>query len=466
MSEDDIDDNFDDDFSDGGFDDFNAETNSLGDVWRNNPLVKIGAILLGVAILIGAIILFGGEEEVLEGSRLGRTGEVNQAPGTEEISVAMTNAIEEENTKRIEEAQRAGTSAVPMPTTPAKRMIGFQEPDEPEEDPLERWRRMQEKRIKESAIQPEELPLNAPEEEPVDMITPAINALSAAMSEQMVSVLESQKLNQTQTADITNMEYLNAIAAAEKAEIEAQLAAAQALNVSLNTGDVALDEENILLPAGTIEYAQIVTAVSTDAPGPVLAEVMTGPLKGARAIGSFEATDNFLVLTFNTFIVEGVGFQTSAVAIDPDTTLPGLVTNIDRRYFSRIILPAAAAFVEGFAEALADSGTTTVTINGDGTTTQTTDTSNLDTDEAVASGIEEAGSQIADAMEDRASQIKQLLEIAAGTPIGLLFVQPVVATPEVIQQTGVQQTSQGSNAFTTPNTAQPIDFNQLLIPQQ
>lgn len=455
MSDDDLDDNFDDDFSDGGFDDFNNEGNSLGDIWRNNPMVKIGAILLGVAILIGGIFLFGGEKEAINVSRVGTPKDVNEAPGTNEVSETIRQAIEETNTSRVEQAQRTGTSALPMPVEAPKGMIAVQEADEPEEDPLERWRRMQEKRIQQQKITPQEEPQDLPVPEPVDTVTPAINALGEVMADQMQSILGSQKINSTQSTNVTAIGYLDNIAAQEEAALQQQVA----LNneTQLNTGNTALDQENILLPAGTIEYAQIITAVSTDAPGPVLAEVVTGPLKGARAIGTFDSTENFLTLNFNTFIVEGVDFRTSAVAIDPDTTLPGLVTNIDRRYFSRIILPAAAQFIEGFAEALAESGRTTVTINGDGTTTQTTDTNDLNTDEAVAQGIEEAGEQVSEVLEERANQIQPLLEIASGTPIGLLFIEPVVANPEVIEETGVQEPSSGARF--------PINFNDLLIPR-
>ncbi len=456
MSDDDIDDNFDDDFSDGGFDDFNNEGNSLGDIWRNNPLVKIGAILLGVAILIGGIMLFGGTNEGLNVSQVGTPKDVNEAPGTNEVSETIRQAIEETNTNRVEEAQRTGTSALPMPVEAPKGMIAVQEADAPEEDPLERWRRMQEQRIQQQQIAPQEQPQDLPAPEPVDTVTPAINALGEVMAEQMQSILSNQKVNTTQSTNITSMGYLDNIAAQEEAALQQQIALNNEAQL-LNSNSTALNQENIILPAGTIEYAQIITAVSTDAPGPVLAEVVTGPLKGARAIGSFNANYNYLTLEFNTFVVEGVGFRTSAVAIDPDTTLPGVVTNIDRRYFSRIILPAAAEFVEGFSDALADSGRTTVTINSDGTTTQTTDSNDLDTEEAVAQGIEEAGSQVSDALVERGDQIQPLLEIAAGTPVGLLFVEPVIANPEVIQETGIQEPSTG--------TSLPINFNDLLIPR-
>ena len=457
MSDDDIDDNFDDDFSDGGFDDFENESQSLGDIWRNNPLVKIGAILLGLAIIIGGIMLFGGDSERLQVSRVNPAREVNEAPGTNDISETYRQAIEEENTKRVEDAQRTGTSALPMPTTPSKGMIGMQEPEQVEEDPLERWRRMQEKRIQEQQIAPQAAPaVQAPVEPPVDTVTPAINALGGAMGDQMGNILGAQRISPAKTTNVAGMAYLDGIAAKEKAEIEAALAAANANSTYVDNTTYA--NRKVILPAGTIEYAQIVTAVSTDAPGPVLAEVVTGPLKGSRAIGTFSENYSHLTLNFNSFIVDGVNFPAQAVAIDPNTTLPGVVTNIDRRYFSRIVLPAAAEFIEGFASALADSGRTTVTVNNDGTTTQTTDSNDLDTDEAVAAGIEEAGTQIADAVEDRANQIKPLLEIAPGTAVGILFVQPVYETPQTTNQTGVRpQTSTG--------TQFPANLNTLLQTQ-
>ena len=41
-------------FDDGGFDDF-SKKNSLGDMWKNNPMVKIGVILAGLAVVGGAL---------------------------------------------------------------------------------------------------------------------------------------------------------------------------------------------------------------------------------------------------------------------------------------------------------------------------------------------------------------------------------------------------------------------------
>lgn len=416
-----------DDFDDGGFDDLNEQHGTLGDLWRNNPLVKIGIILAAFAFLVGGIILFGGKSEELPVSRVSSGSEVTEAPGTAEVTESYRQAIEEENTRRIEQALRESESAVPMPVDPPKGALPLQFEEPEEEDPLERWRRMQEERIRQQQVIAQEEPPQQPLPE-VDTRTPTINALSQAMSQQMDSVLSNQKINGAQLQTVASLSYLESLAEKGRQELEEALAA-QAAQQS-----IPVNELNILLPAGTIEYAQLVTEANTDAPGPILAQILAGPLKGGRAIGRFSATNNYLTLSFNTVVLNGVSYAANGVAIDPETTLPGVVTDIDRRYFKRVILPMAAEFITGFTQAIADSGKTTVTVNNaDGSTTTTTSGVN-DDEQEVASGIAEAGDALADILDEEVNRTKPLLRVRAGTPIGILFITEVVDTPRALQQ--------------------------------
>lgn len=450
-------DDFDTDgFDDGGFDDLNDQSGTLGDLWRNNPLVKIGVILAGLAFLIGGIILFGGKGDDLPQSRVTGSAQLTEAPGSSEITATMRNAIEEENTRRIEEAVRQNDSAIPMPVEPPKGTLDLQFEEPEEEDPLERWRRMQEDRIRQQQVTTQNATPDAPAPAPVDTRTPAINALASAMSSQMDGVLGAQKIRGPVIQNITGMSYLEALAAKEQEQMAAALAAQQA-----TTGNTAIDDLNIILPAGTIEYAQTLIESNTDAPGPVLAEIVTGPLKGARIIGTFAETYNYLTLNFNTIVLDGVDYAANGIALDPNTTLPGVVTEIDRRYFTRVVLPTAAAFVTGLTSAIANSGTTTVTISGD-SVTETNSTSNRDNDEEVALGLEEAGNEIEDILDEVVSQTQPMLRVAAGTPIGILFISPVTATPQLIQQRQLNEPSTGVQfpiGATTP-------FGGNLLPSQ
>ncbi len=419
-----------DGFDDGGFDDLDDQKGTIGDLWRNNPLVKIGVIAVGALLLIGGIIMFGGKSENTPSSRVAGVRDISEAPGTSEVSETYRQAVEEENVRRTEESVRNQGSAIPTPIDPPKGTINIQIDETEEEDPLERWRRMQEERIKNQQVN-ERAPEAVVEEEPeVDTRTPAVNALSNAMSQQMGSILGAQDLNSPTVTSVTSIAFIEEQEAAAREALAASLAASATPEEEAGQ---ALEDLNILLPAGTIEYAQLLTEANTDAPGPILAQIVSGPLKGARAIGTFEEQRNYLTLNFNTLVLDGIDFSADGIALDPETTLPGVVTDINRRYFQRIVLPAAAEFVEGLTEAISESGTTTITIDGD-TSTTTTDNTDTDSDQEIASGIEEAGEEIADIFDELADDIEPLLRVRAGTPIGILFISPVVGTPQVIQK--------------------------------
>jgi intracellular multiplication protein IcmE len=403
-------------FDDSGFDDYNNK-GSLGDLWRNNAMVKIGAILAVVAVIVGGIILFGGSSDQLPQSMTSSAKEVSEAPGTSEISSTMEQAIQDKNAETAEDAARTGESAMPIPTQPSKGAVPL--PIEPasEEDPLERWRQMQEERVREQQAL-NQAP-NQQLEPPVDPNAPAVSALSQAMAGQMQYILQEQKPPKFAKKDITSATYLKDLERERQAATAQATAQAYAANTAQQT-----TVENILIPAGTIEYAQLVLEANTDAPGPVMAEIMSGPLRGSKILGSFTSTEEYLVLNFNTVVIDGVDYQTEAVAIDPDTTLPGVITEIDRRYFKRVILPMAADFVEGLTEAISESGTTSVYISDSSVTESTED---KDSKQEVASGISEAGSTLSEIMKEEAGKTKPMLRVASGTPVGILFVSPVAA---------------------------------------
>lgn len=413
-----------------GFDDF-SKKGTLGDLWRNNPMVKVGVILAAFIVIVAGVILFGGKNEKLPPSSAGGTSDVTEAPGSAEVSASYAQAIEEENTRRIEEALRQNSSVVPMPVEPAKGTLPLQVDEAAEEDPLDRWRRMQEERIQQQQIVNQEVePPPAPE--PVDTKTPAVNAMAQAMSIQMESVLANQPIKAPHFKTISSMAYLEALEEKKRQAREADMARQQALMGGVGNERI----ENIIIPAGTIEYAQLITEANTDAPGPIMAQIASGPLAGARLIGSFQSTEEYLTLQFNMVVIDGVAEGANAVAIDPNTTLPGVVTEIDRRYWKRIILPAAGAFVEGLANAISESGTTTIYIEGD---TAVQSTSDRDNRQEVASGISEAGEELREILEDEADATRPMLRVAAGTPIGVLFVAPVIEGDDLVEQNQREQ---------------------------
>lgn len=407
----------------GGFDDY-SKKGTIGDLWRNNPMVKVGVILAAFAIIVGGIILFGGSDDKLPESQLSGTSEISEAPGTSEVSESYRQSVEDKNIQMIEDAARTGGSAVPIPIEPPKGVMPVPVEEESGEDPLDRWKRMQEERVRQQEMLQQAQPTEPTAPPPVDTKTPAVNAMSQSMATQMQAILQNQKIPEPRFKKITGVDFIeqverkkqDKIDRAQQKALEAQQAAA-----ALNNEQV----ENIILPAGTIEYGQLLIEANTDAPGPVLAQIVSGPLRGSRVLGSFTSSDEYLTLNFSQLVLDGISYPIEAVAIDPDTTLPGMITEIDHKYFKRVILPMAAEFVSGLADAISESGTTSVYISDSSVTQSSSDKNDK---QEVASGVSEAGDKLSEILDEEADRAEPMLRVAAGTPLGVLFVAPVTDT--------------------------------------
>lgn len=400
---------------DGGFEDFEGGGNSLGDMWRNNPMVKIGVIAGVLITIIGAVVLFGGgnDRSGTSRTRLGKELVDNSADG--EVTEQMRQAIEERNQQREEEARRAGDSAMPTPINTPVNRLELPEDDAAIEDPLERWRRIQEERQR-------QMQAETPQIESVDPSVEAIDALANAMLAQMEEIVKvkAEPLPMTYN-EITEEGYLEAL---EREAQEKQQAEDAAKNATSDEAGIV----NILIPAGTIEYGQLLTEANSDAEAPILAQIVSGPYAGSRLIGSFEVQKEFLVLTFDVMVIDGISHEIEAMAINPETTTPGMVTDIDHRYFSRVILPAAAAFVEGMGEAIAEQGGTDVVVTRD---VAVQSEPPLDTEEQIFKGVEEAASKLGKILDENAANTKPLIRVESGTPMGLVFLA------EVVEETGI-----------------------------
>ncbi|MFN3700812.1 MAG: TrbI/VirB10 family protein [Alphaproteobacteria bacterium] len=390
-----------------GFDDTEESSGSLGELIQSNPMVKVGIILGAAAIIFGVIILFGGKRERVTPSAMVSAPEMTVAPGTEDASLAYIEAIQDVNQQNLESAMQGQGSAIPIPIEPPGARLEITPPPTDSEDPLQRWRRLQEERLQREMERREVIEPAAPQNDANRQN--AINALAQAMSLQMQSVLERQGLYILDQRVVTNPDIY---------KIDDEGAGGQQPGAGV---DDPL-EEIIIVPAGQILYAQLITEANSDVPGPVLAQIVSGPVAGSRILGTFAVQEELLTLQFNTIVIDGKSYPMQGVALDPNTTLPGMATDIDRRYFRRIILPTAAAFIEGAASVFGETGRTTVSVSGDVVAEETTASKLRD---QIAGGVEEAGSQLRTILDEMNSNVQTLVKIRAGTPMGVLFVAPL-----------------------------------------
>lgn len=408
-------DNLDDPLGDESFDELEDKkgSKSLGDLWRESPAFKIGVIVAAAVVVFAVISMMGGESQQTSPSMLPSGSEVSAPPGTEDASPAYVQAVEEENQNRLETAIKEGSSALPTPIEPPVGGLVMPEEETTEEDPLQRWKKLQEERL-EREMQNTAAAQEAPAVQDTAR-SETLQAMVDSMTEQMQSILDSRSAEKgIQTKQVTNPSWLEE----QKAKQEQQAAAAAAA-----ANPVTEATETILAPAGEIYYAQLVTEANNEAPGPVLAQIMSGPLAGNRILGDFEEQEEVLTLNFNTVVVDGESIGIDAIALDIETTLPGLATEVDHRYLRRIVLPAAAAFIEGLGTAISESGRTTVTVSGETVAEETEEASN---DQEVATGVQEAAQEVGEIFDDMNEDTKPLIRVERGTPFALLFLEPVI----------------------------------------
>lgn len=432
-----------DNFEDDNFDDFNSG-NSLKDTLNNSPLFKIFGVVAGIVVLGVGISMFTGDDDDKK-SRISNAPDQREVLGGE-ISQNYAEVLEEVNEQRLDNAVQTGTSTIPMLINPEEQELLTPVEETPpyeEFDPLATFRATVKEEPKAQIVQEEEPVLLAPQDlapapQPVAAPNPqAIQALAQAMATDISDILKNHNPSTPRIQQVTSADYFANLAAAQVAEQSGAMVdtdgdgipdtAIGGSNVSSNDFSNApiADEvvETILIPAGEISYAQMMVEANSDVPGPILAQLVSGPLAGARLLGAFSLEDEYLVISFNSIVIDGVNQPISAVAIDPHTTLPGVASEVDHRYWSRVFLPAAAKFLEGVGSAIAEDTETTVTVSGD-TVIEQQDA--LDFEQEIGRGVEEGFSEIADFMDEEADKAKVMVRVARGTALGILFTEPVL----------------------------------------
>jgi intracellular multiplication protein IcmE len=418
---------------------------NLTGAWRSQPLFKLFVLMVIVgAVVAVAISLFSGDNGKSSVS-MGAPPSLHEAPGGKSTPY-LKEQTEMANKERIEQAIQSGGSALPTPIGPASDTSELN-PGTIKEDPLNELRSEVEnmnKQLQETKqMQAAPAPAAAAPPEPFD------DSLAQAMQRQMSQMLESWVPKGTRLVGVYDLEQLlrerrdeaaaqggsgSSIAGSSTASGAAAGAAGGATPASAGTSAAPPVTAKTLVSAGTVSYAQLLTEANSDVPGPILAQIVSGPLKGARAVGRFQVANgysDYLVLTFKLADLKGVDYRINAIALDPDTTLGGMATEVDQRYFTRLVLPAAAGFLQGFAQAVGQNNQDVVT-NG---TTTIVENSSRGIHQGLYSGLGDAATTASQFFQTQANQTQPLVRVAAGTPMGIFFVETVTDTPFTQEQT-------------------------------
>jgi intracellular multiplication protein IcmE len=405
---------------------------NLVEAWRTKPMFKFLVLLVAVfAVGVAAFSFLGGGLPDTEVAHLSAPPKMKEAPGGKS-SPYVNEQTRLANEERTQSALSSGGSAMPTPIGQNADLGGLGINDK-NGDPLnelraETERLKQQMQAQQMMIQQNRQPENFD------------NSLAEAMQRQMQQLLDSWTPRGIKQVAVAKVEDLNKASSASGSAAGVQNASSSSSSAASNA--------KIIVPAGTVSYAQLLTEANSDVPGPIMVQIVSGPLSGARAIGAFEVSDGYekyLVLKFTLADKKGKDYAINAIALDPNTTLGGMATEVDERYFTRIVLPAAAGFLSGLGSAMGEGNTTTVS---DGNVSITT-TAGRGFREGVYNGLGAAADTMSQFFQNQANLTKPLVRVAAGTPMGLFFVSPVTDTALTAQAIDQQRAVQQTQGFTT-----------------
>lgn len=176
----------------------------------------------------------------------------------------------------------------------------------------------------------------------------------------------------------------------------------------------------LLLPAGRGVYGHSILTVNSDLGNAVLMQIDSGPFRNARISGTFEMKSERLVIKFNRLMIgDADPISVSGYAVSPQTAEVGVASEVREHLATRIILPAAAAFVEGLGSAMSNSNTTNYS-NGSGMSSFT----HLNLGEQMGAAAGTMGQQVGQLIQKQTPQQATVI-LKQNDSVGVIFDEPV-----------------------------------------
>jgi hypothetical protein len=174
---------------------------------------------------------------------------------------------------------------------------------------------------------------------------------------------------------------------------------------------------------GDVFYAVNGETLNTDTIAPVgTATILSGPLKNARVLGTFVKQNDYLVFQYNTLVLKnGEKHSMKGFAVDPSTKSAGVRSGVNHRYITRWGSLIASSFLEGFAEAVQQSGSKTSSNVGGDYGTTVTERPVYNTSEQVWIAAGKVGEKVGKKAE-KYFDTPSTVTLKEGIPIGVLII--------------------------------------------
>lgn len=316
------------------------------------------------------------------------------------------NVLRQDNLQRLKEAEQNGTSSmltIDVAPEPVEKGESLKAIDQP------------------SAM----VPVKITNPDPQPIVVPRQSAPPVTHQAQPVDQQRQErvrKLAEDMTSTIALWRVSKAVAGQEVTPKETDVA--QTDGGTDAPGGGAGGDEVLIASAGDFAYVRNALVVDSDRPGtPVMVEIQSGPLRGAKAFGAAQYMEDVFVVALTRASRSDIGtIQINAVMINPDTWDVGTYDRKDPRALQRYILRAGVEFIAGISSAMAQTASTTTTSTMG---TQTTSTSEPTRKEALWEGAARLADTLAEDIGQAADEMRPWVRLDAGTTHGIVFMEDV-----------------------------------------
>jgi len=367
----------------------NASKENLKGLMSNS---RTRSIIIVTACILAAMIIFGltsGGAKTQSKSPVDGAASVNvpvkvtAVPGTSD-SADYNKLQEEANRKALEDARSAGTTFIPVPTATNSGNDGnVTLPQIPDAAP----------------VVPSNLPAPPQQQaQPVQQVTALTPVQSVQPSDKVMEQIEGYlSLWGPQNNAELEFSYVRNKKEQEQSKSGQSQTGQQSSAASASKGSSVR-----FVRAGTMLSARLITPLNSDTPGPVLAEITSGQLAGARLIGTMSLNKEAILIKFEDISKPGwpASYSVNAVGMD-DRFSTAIATDVNHHYFKRYAGLLGGSFIEAYGKAMSQTGQTIVITDGNIVSDQPDLTTEQIRDSATGGVLSAIGSEMKKASNEK-----------------------------------------------------------------
>jgi hypothetical protein len=185
-------------------------------------------------------------------------------------------------------------------------------------------------------------------------------------------------------------------------------------------GELPMKCSNPIIRAGRQYVSRATIAVNSDVGGPIIVELLNGPLRKHRLTGNFEKKEDWLRMSFSNVVGVADPKPIKAIGLDMKTTLNAVSGEVDSHTFYRFGWWGVGTVLGAIGKAAQANGDTTINYVGDNVVASTASSTSREL--KIAAG--ELGQSLGEVFKGRISR-PDTVTVNVNDQIGIVFMDDV-----------------------------------------